>query len=102
MQYQLVLQFPLTEEFDFDALIETETLITVELGREHEVDGHDIGSGEINIFIHTNDPEEAFKKVIPLLNEKLSSVLRAAYRSLESSQYTWLNPLESTEEFRVT
>ncbi len=61
MQYQLVLQFPLAEDFDFDALIELETKLTFELGSVHDVDGHDIGSGEVNIFILTNNPDEAFK-----------------------------------------
>lgn len=101
MQYQLVLQFPLAEDFDFDALIELETKLTFELGSEHEVDGHDIGSGEINIFIHTNNPENAFEKTTHLLSKKLYSALKAAYRDIDSYEYTWIYPADCTEEFKV-
>lgn len=102
MQYQLVLQFPLDEDFDFDALIELETKLTFELGSEHDVDGHDFGSGEMNIFIHTDNPIEVFKKTALLLNDQLSSILKAAYRKIDSDRYTWLNPANNSEEFHVS
>jgi hypothetical protein len=101
MQYQLVLQFPLSENLDFDALIELETKLTFELGSEHDVDGHDFGSGEMNIFIHTNNPDDAFKKTIGLLSDQFSSILNAAYRKLDSDQYIWLHPANSREDFHV-
>ncbi len=101
MQYQLVLQFPITEEFDFDALIELETKLTFELGDEHEVDGHDFGSGEMNIFIHTDNPEEAFNRTTKLLSAEFSSILRAAYRNMDSDRYSWLHPADSNEAFHV-
>ena len=57
MKYQLVLQFYASSIEDFDQLIEIEEMLESTLGNLHEVDGHDFGSGEMNIFIHTNDPE---------------------------------------------
>ena len=101
MQYQLVLQFPLAEDFDFDAIIMFETKLTFELGSGHDVDGHNIGSGEMNIFIHTNNPEEAFEKIIKNQSDKLSSELKSAYREVDSDQYTWLHPVDSIEVFHV-
>lgn len=101
MKYQLVLQFPLTESFDFDALIELETKLTFELGSEHKVDGHDFGSGEMNLFIHTDNPNDAFEKVIVLLSDQFASSLKAAYRILGSDQFIWLHPAASKEAFHV-
>lgn len=102
MKYQLVLQFPLSEDFDFDALIELETRLTFELGSDHDVDGHDIGSGEINIFIHTDSPELAFEKAIVLLSAQLASTLKAAYRAIDSDQYQWVHPANYEGEFHIT
>ena len=101
MKYQLVLQFPITENFDFDALIELETKLTFELGSEHDVDGHDFGPGEMNIFIQTNNPANAFEKVTALLSDPLSSLFKAAYRAVESDQFIWLHPADNEEEFHV-
>lgn len=101
MKYQLVLQFPVTENFDFDALIELETKLTFELGSEHEVDGHDFGSGEINIFIHTNSPNDAFEKIIVLLSDKFASTFKAAYRKAGADRFIWLHPAASKEVFHV-
>jgi hypothetical protein len=101
MKYQLVLQFPMTENFDFDALIELETKLTFELGSEHDVDGHDFRSGEMNIFIHTNSPDDAFEKIILLLSDQFASILKAAYRIVGSDQFIWLHPANNEEVFHV-
>ncbi len=101
MKYELVLQFPLSEGSDFDALIEFETRLTFELGSEHVVDGHDLGSGEMNVFIHTDSPEIAFEKAIVVLGTHLASTFKAAYRTMDSDQYQWIHPANHEEEFRI-
>jgi hypothetical protein len=54
---QLVLQFATTEGLDsYDKLIRFEKTLIPVLGKSAEVDGHDFGSSEINIFILTEDP----------------------------------------------
>ena len=60
MKYELVLQFDASNSEDFDQLIAVEDRLESALGNLHEVDGHDFGSGKMNIFIHTNDPDSAF------------------------------------------
>ena len=101
MKYQLVLQFPISEDFDFDAIIELETELTFELGSEHIVDGHDFGADEMNIFVLTNSPELAFRKAFPLLNGQLAATLRAAYRAINSDQFKWVHPSTHEGEFSV-
>ena len=72
------------------------------LGRSAQVDGHDSGSGESNIFVITDHPASTFEQVRPSLERAgcLASV-RVAYRDLASEDYTVLWPEGSTEEFAV-
>lgn len=101
MKYQLVLQFPIDEHSDFDALIDLEDRLLRRIGENHIVDGHDFGSGEMHIFIHTNDPEQAFRSALPQVDANLLPNLRAAYRELEGEEYHWLHPSDSQEEFTI-
>ena len=48
-EYQLVLQWPAVSLRDYDELIELESRIISEIGTLAEVDGHDMGVGEMNI-----------------------------------------------------
>lgn len=50
MKYQLVLQWPASSIKDYDAMIEAENALIENLSAANDVDGHDVGSGEVNIF----------------------------------------------------
>ena len=95
MKHQLVLQwavpFPIG---NLDDLVALETLLIEELADGGEVDGHDGGSDEVNIFIHTDSPRETFNALQPILESRnLLHHTRAAYRDLEEEQYTVLWPV---------
>ena len=66
MKYQLVLQWPVPE-INFDKLIEIEDLLIQRLPGDHQVDGHDFGSGESNIFLLTDDPKTCWENVWRIL-----------------------------------
>lgn len=83
MKYQLILQFDASNIEDFDQLIEIEDKLESALGNLHEVDGHDFGSGEMNIFIHTNDPDSAFELVKNNMDDSVIPKLKVAYRKLD-------------------
>ena len=57
--HQLVIQFPESAFPDFLDLVKYEDALIDALGDAHEVDGHDIGSGEVNFFVFTDDPTVA-------------------------------------------
>ena len=57
MKYSLVLQWAPSSTLDYDRLIEIEDDLTERLP-ECMVDGHDLGSDEMNIFIFTDDPRD--------------------------------------------
>lgn len=101
MKYQLVLQFPATSAEDFDQLIEIENELMESLGEEHIVDGHDFGSGEMNLFIHTNDPNSAFENARNYLPPRHQQHLIAAYRESKGDKYMVLWPEGHGKEFRV-
>ena len=101
MKYQLVLQWPASSIKDYDALIEIEDVLVEKLSEKSEVDGHDAGSGEMIIIIHTDDPRRTFKEVQAILGSRDFWVdARVAYRELAKSKYTILWPKDLTE-FKV-
>ena len=102
MRYQLVLQFRGHSLDDLDAIIALEDSLIEPLAGVAEVDGHDIGSGEANVFIFTPDPIGTFDAIRPILDRaKLLTAVTAAYRSDSGSTYTVVWPAQSTHAFRV-
>lgn len=96
MKYQLVLQWPASSITDLDILVELEDALIEGLARS-EVDGHDIGSGEANIFIHTDDAAQTFKKVKTVLEGREAwTDIRIAYREIAGDRYTVLWPEDLT------
>ena len=103
MDYQLVLQFRGDSLGDLDAAIALEDELTEVLGDAADVDGHDVGSGETNIFIFTSDPAAIFHRARPVLERRQQlQAVAAAYREVEGEHYTVIWPEGSREEFRVT
>lgn len=92
MKYQLVLQFRGDSLADYDAMVALESELT-ELLTDAEIDGHDVGSGERNIFILTSDPRTTFRQSRPVLERRrcLESVA-AAYREADGEKYTVIWP----------
>lgn len=82
-------------------MIEIEDALLANLSAENDLDGHDAGSGEVNIFIRTDDPKRAFNEVEAAFGTRdLWIDARVAYREVVGSEYTILWPKDLTE-FRV-
>src|ERR1035437_3092630 len=99
MKHQLVFQF---EGEDYDALVGIEDALVVGLGLSAEVDGHDMGSGESNIFIITENPVATFKKARDILRVGglLPATFKVASRPLNAEIYTILWP-PGLSQFRI-
>jgi hypothetical protein len=98
-EYQLVLQFPCESIAQFDAVIDLEErLIELFVDSATEVDGHDSGSGEANIFILTPEPIKAFERAHAVVNEipSLAVALRAAFRRVDADDYSIIWPIGAT------
>ncbi|WP_457946579.1 hypothetical protein ACTAQI_13665 [Pseudarthrobacter sp. alpha12b] len=102
-KYILVLQWPAASEGDFDALISMEDLLQSDfLDAYGVVDGHDFGAGEMNIFIETDRPLEAFQHVRTSLGtDQRWDSIRAAYRPVGEERYVVLWP-KALEVFSVS
>jgi hypothetical protein len=89
VRYILVLQWPGSSEADFDELINMEDRLTAAAGPQAVVDGHDFGSGQMNIFISTDQPSETFAAAEAALRDATRwKYVRAAYREAEGESYT--------------
>jgi hypothetical protein len=66
------------------------------------VDGHDSGSGEFNIFVHSDTPGESFAQLRPALvaAQQLAHV-RVAYREFGSDSFCLVWPEGEQAQFRI-
>lgn len=101
MKYQLVIQFPEEIYGDLDWIADLEDKID-NLLVDAQLDGHDIGCGEVNIFIETNDPINSFEIVKNNLNEQKSALknVKAGYRNFNGDTYIAIWP-DHLVEFNV-
>jgi hypothetical protein len=94
MKYQLVLQWA-ESLIDYDSMILLEDSLIDGLPADCEVDGHDIGAGQVNIFVRTDNPTKTWKDIKNVVGEVWTDA-RVAYRDMESSSYTTLWPTNSS------
>jgi hypothetical protein len=102
MEYMLVLQWPSSSTAkELDLLISVEDQIRKDIGDHGNVDGHDIGSDEMNIFIFTKDPKATFERVknIGSIPNYMSN-LKAGYREVGEDDFVPLYP-EGLDHFSV-
>ncbi len=100
MNYLLVLQF--SEDFvgGIDRIVELEDHVIEVLDDTADVDGHDFGAGEANIFIFTDTPAETFERSQTAFDTTSLANMKAAYRHVEKEIFTVLHPPGLTE-FKV-
>lgn len=93
MKYQLVLQLPAFSAEDYDEMIELEKIIEGNLADLGDADGHDAGSGEMNIFILTDSPKAVFDRIrqAPAMRNVMPD-LKVAYREIGKDDFTILHP----------
>jgi hypothetical protein len=92
--FQLVLQFEAEKPNDLEDLVKIEDMFRDVLGPKANVDGHDMGAGEFNIFIFTSAPEETFERALALLSAHGPlRKFKAAYREPEAEEFVILWPL---------
>ena len=103
VKYILVLQWPANSLDDFDALVSLEDQLEADIPAAHGiVDGHDFGAGEMNIFIYTDRPLEAFQVMRTTVSNSPKWVdVRAAYRRTDSDRYAVIWP-KSLDVFSVS
>jgi hypothetical protein len=101
MKFQVVLQWPASGMDDYDGIVEIEDLLVEKLTNLSEVDGHDFGSDEANIFVDADDPRRAFEEIRTILSaHELWPNVRIAYRQVDGTEYSMLWP-QGAKTFNV-
>jgi hypothetical protein len=101
--YQLVLQLPTDALFEVSELVALEDRLIAILRNSAEVDGHDMGSGEANIFVRTGTPAQTFEVIKPVLKEfAVLDRVTAAYRGEKGQDYAVIWPKDFGGNFVVT
>ena len=102
MRYQLVLHFLGDSVADLEVLVSLEERIGQALGHSAEVDGHDIGSGESNVFVLTDDPWGSVGRIRSILDKFAeANSVRVAFREVAGGDYTVLWPRGFKGHFSV-
>lgn len=77
----------------YDRLLSIEETIRNRLGDLGVVDGHDIGSSEMSVFVHTDEPKRAFDRAIKLLGSRRDlQELKAGDRDFDEDEYVAIYP----------
>ena len=102
---KLIVQLPIGANTDFDGLIGVEEALirALVLNRTAEVDGHDFGEGNFNVFIHLrNGWEPALRQVTEALQELelLPRAIVAKFHGVAET-YEVVHPDAYTGTFRL-
>jgi hypothetical protein len=98
MKYQLVFQFEETAIPDHDSLLAFYDLLEAVLQPTSVLDGHDIGMGEFNLFVHTDEPQVVFEIVGQAIGTARPELpFASGYRHFDDDEYTPLWPRGSTK-----
>jgi hypothetical protein len=103
MKYQLVFQFAVGTSEELNSLLALEEIVLCECQKDpsSELDGHDFGMREFNIFIHTSDPQAAFVTFGNLIRASRPDLpFAAGYRAFDEDGYTPLWP-QASNRFSV-
>ena len=99
--FQLVLQFSQWNDRAFDDLIRLEESLAEAVG-EKAIDGHDLGSGEANIFILTESLDADFEACLPrIVDAGLLSNFSAGYRAMDAEEYKRIWPRDDSSPFWI-
>jgi hypothetical protein len=92
-EYQLVFQLRGSSQLDFEEMLGLETELRSAIGDLGEVDGHDMGQDEMNIFVLTKSPIRCFESLRSLPGvARAMPRLKVAFRPLDSDDYEVLYP----------
>jgi len=102
MDYQLIIKFWRKSLADETFLATIEAELKQALGDKVELEGYDVHRDEINLFMLTADPRQAFRKARDVL-ERMGVVqgVSSAYRLVGGAKFTSLWPLRSTRKFTL-
>jgi hypothetical protein len=102
--YQLVFQLRGSSQLDFEEMIGLERELRSAVGDLGDVDGHDMGQGDMYIFVHTASPVRLFETVRSLPVSRAHYLRRSTsasgatfrYQVAHSEFFCFRHPMRST------
>ena len=102
MDYQLVIKFWRKSLEDETFLRTIESELKQAVGDTAELDGYDVSRNEINLFMLTSDPKQAFRRARVVLERMgLERGVSSAYRLVGGARFTSVWPLRATRKFTL-
>ena len=101
MEQQLVLQFDLSAPDDYDAVLAVEEQLADSLDDMAQVEGHNVGTRMMHVFIWCDEAEETFTTVRDIVDVDLLDHARAGWRHADDDAFAPLWP-PGLERFDVT
>ena len=103
MQYQLILRFRKTSFESPNEVHALEHALAESLGDAAQLDGHDTGPRDIDLFITTADPASTFRRSKPALERlQLLDRVTAAHRLEGGARFTVVWPLGYGRKFTLS
>lgn len=102
MDYQLVIKFWRKSLGDIAAFAAIQDELKDALGTTATLDGYDVNTREINLFVVTPDPKQSFRRLKTVLESRgLLQGVSAASRLVGGAQFTSIWPLRTTRKFKL-
>jgi hypothetical protein len=102
MQSQLVFKFRHRAPASADYILALEAALTAVLGDTAKVDGHDVRSDDINVFVITADPAATFRRSKPVLEKmELLEKVVVAHRYVGGASFKVIWPLKWGRKFKL-
>lgn len=102
MDYQLVIKFWRKSLADEAFLATLESDLGKALGSAVALEGYDVSAKEINLFMLTADPRQAFRRSRDVLERLgVEKGISAAYRLQGGAKFTSVWPLRATRKFTL-
>ena len=102
MDHQLVIKFWRKSLEDEALLPIIQNELKGVLGAAAELDGYDVSTNEINLFVITPDPKHSFRRIKTVLeNRGMLKGVSAASRLVGGAHFTSIWPLRATRKFKL-
>ena len=102
MDYQLVIKFWRKSLKDEDFLSTIQAELKEVLGDTAALDGFDVNTKEINLFVVTADPKHTFRRIKSVLESRgILQGVSAASRLVGGAHFTSIWPLRVTRKFKL-
>ena len=102
MEQELIIKFWRQPLPDQATMASVSAELTSVLGTTAELDGYDVKGEELNLFVKTDDPKQAFRRIKKVLEScGITEGFSAAYRLIGGAQFTSLWPPRATRKFKL-